>query len=47
MSTHSTVKLVQVIRISVVQIVLQLRDEMEKLLDGSVAAFPAKALISK
>ena len=47
MSTHSSVKLVQVIWISVVQIVLQLGDEMEKLLDGSVAAFPTKALISK
>jgi hypothetical protein len=47
MSTHSSVKLVQLIWISVVQIVLQLGDEMEKLLDSSVAAFPTKALISK
>ena len=47
MGTHSIVKLVQVIWISVVQIVLQLGDEMEKLLDGSVAAFSTKALIRK
>ena len=47
MGTHSIVKLVHVIRISVVQIVLQLWDEMEKLLDSSVAAFPTKAEIRK
>ena len=45
--THSAVKFIQVVGIGVVQIVLQLRDEVKKLFDCSVAAFPTKALISK